>query len=363
MAGLEGFAYYKEITISNTNVDADIANFPVYVSVVNDTNIGGHCVGTNGYDVQFANADNSETLTFERIYWNNPAGTANGDFYVLVNPVDHDANTVIRCYYGKNGESDHSSPENTFATTNGWAAVWHLEEAGVSYLDATPNNNDSDASTDPAQITGKVGHGQDFTAASSQYIRFPDSDSLEVASSDFTITCWFYLKSNIPGGDERSIFHKGGNSTDYYKLNLQSWTSQNRLWLDIKDDADLVLSTHTTNLNTGTWYYGAVQVDRDVSDGARITVDATSELSGDPTVLGNITNSSQAYLARNYGYGTYSDIYIDEYRFSKVLRSNAWIKFEYYNSHDGHAAGNELSWGSETPTAGPAEPIYLIWTK
>jgi len=34
--------------------------------------------------------------------------------------------------------------------------------------------------------------------------------------------------------------------------------------------------------------------------------------------------------------------------------ADAWVKFEFYNSHDGHAAGNEISWEEETATAGAA---------
>ena len=65
MAGLSGFGYYKTITISTTNVDADLTNFPVYIPIVNDADIGGECLAT-GYDIQFADSD-PEPFCFEHI--------------------------------------------------------------------------------------------------------------------------------------------------------------------------------------------------------------------------------------------------------------------------------------------------------
>ena len=353
MAGLEGFAYYKEITISNTNVDADIANFPVYVSVVNDTDIGGHCIGTNGYDIQFANADNSETLTFERIYWNNPAGTANGDFYVLVNPVDHDANTVIRCYYGKSGETDHSSPENTFATTNGWVAVWHLEEASNPYLDATSNNHDSTAGVYPDRAAGKIGYGQDFDDADSELISIPDADDLDLALSDITITAWMYQSVT---SNHNIIFGKRGLMYPGYRIYLND--SPAILRVDIGDSNGNIVLDSDSIVYADNWYHVGLSADRDSTTGLHPIFNGVREREGSNiTGIGDIS-SSEAFKIGQDCYGI-----IDEVRVSNILRSDAWLKFEYYNSHDGHAVGNELSWGGETPISGPAEPIYLIWTK
>jgi hypothetical protein len=105
MAGLSGFSYYKTITISKTNVSADVNNFPVFIPIVSDADIGAAC-RADGFDVQFANADNSAALTFERLTgFAVASGEASGDFYVLVPTVTTADDTVIRCYYGNAGAS------------------------------------------------------------------------------------------------------------------------------------------------------------------------------------------------------------------------------------------------------------------
>ena len=362
MAGLEGFAYYKTITISNTNVDADLANFPVYVPIINDADIGGHCVGTNGYDVQFANADNSETLTFERIYWNNPAGTANGDFYVLVNPVDHDADTVIRCYYGKAEETNHSSPENTFSTTNGWAAVWHLEESGNPYLDASSNDNDSVGGTYPTQVDGKVGKGQDFDKGSSEYIQIANSASLMFdEDDDMTVSVWLKGESFVA---DWIIWCRGEDNQGYHLViptyEEYAWA---RFYIQDNEAHGKTYDNDLTNFIPGTWYHVVARIDRDSSTGFQIAVNGEFNEGTDPTGVGNLSHSNPLYLGCKLGVQNFFNGILDEIRISRTLRNNAFIKFEYFNSHDGHATGNELNWVSETPISGPAEPIYLIWTK
>jgi len=359
MAGLSGFSKYKVITISNTNVDADLSNFSAYVPIVNDADIGAIC-RADGYDVQFSNSDNSEVLSFERLPgFSVSGGQANGDFYVRVPTIYGSSDTTIRCYYGKADATDASSPENTFRTADGWVAVWHLEEAAAPYLDATGVNNSNTAGNDPVRIEGKIKYGQDFEFDLDQDIVIPSHSSLKLGTVDFTISMW----ANVESVPEWCAML--GNAT-WGTLGWAVWVRDDPHFRFIMHDGVDKVEIFMAAGTLGQWRHVAVRCDRDVAAGLYMVLDGTQSSDSNPTAVGDMGGNTNDHAIGNWYGGTTGNEFdgkLDEVRISNIDRGLSWIKFEYYNSHDGHAAGNELSWGSETPTAGPAEPIYLIWTK
>ena len=338
MAGLSGFSYYKEITISNGNVDGDLTNFPVFIPIVADADIGAKC-RADGFDIQFANADNSESLTFERLPGFAVAGgAASGNFYVRVPIVDHDAATIIRCYYGKADATDVSSPENTFDTANGWGAVWHLEENGNPYYDATANDNDSTAGTYPDRATGKMSYGQDFELDSSEYISFPSTASLNLGTSDFTMSFWFKPETVVG-----AMITKQYSATPYYYL----WCNAGGyVQARIHDGTNTVYQNchPSITITAGEWYHLYVTVDRDSATGFTFVVNNIGNGNADPRAVLTLDNDNALVMGKT---SYFFDGIIDEVRINKTYLGVAWGKFEYYNSHDGHAAGNELTWGAE----------------
>jgi len=335
MAGLSGFSYYKEITISNTNVDSDIANFPVYIPIVADADIGAVC-RADGFDIQFANADNSEVLTFERLPgFAVASGEASGDFYVLVPSVTTASTTIIRCYYGKADATDASSPGNTFpASDTGWAAVWHCHDATTSTIaDATSNGYTltKGAANQPLVSDGKIYKCQDFGLKTNAYYATASAGFNE---AEFMIEFWGNPSSNTGG----SYITSGSNYRVAVK-DFQSgyWNVYNNGW-PTGDGADLQIAA-----DNGSWQHIAYG-----SDGTNIvgykngvpTVTHAGNLNIGPPlteyVIGTSSNHSYPYAGK-----------LEEVRISNILRSDAWIEFTFYNSHDGHAAGNELTWGAE----------------
>ena len=347
MAGLSGFTYYKTITISNTNVSADITNGIAYVPVVADTDIGAVCLAS-GYDVQFSNSDNSSILTFERLAgFTNAGSSASGDFYVLVPTITTGSSTVIRCYYGKAGATDASSPENTFATSNGWIGVWHLEEAaGGPYIDATSNSYDSTESNSPAQGTGKMGYC--VTGAAGKYIYFGDRSGLNFGTStNFSVSAWVYPTTI---------------STEMYIT--AKYKDVGDLGFDFSINADPQFSGgicdgSVTSVKKGgtpvinTWYHVAWTLQRASATGFRLFIDGTESGTGaDPTpTSGTISNTVDFNIMNKNNSAPFLGL-VDEVRFYSGLRTPAEIKFERYNSVAGHAAGNELTWGGQTAAGG-----------
>jgi len=353
-----GFAHRKTITISNTNVDADLANFPVYITIVNDTNFDS--CQADGDDIIFTDTEDND-LYFELLYISVGSGTE-ADFYVLVNPVKTASNTEIYCYYenGSATKSSYNDPTKVFDTANGWAAVWHLEESSNPYMDATASNADSTAGTYPSRATGKVGYGQNFVAASSQYISIPDNAALDFGTGDFSFSCWIKTAAS---GNPPIIGKNILDSPKWYFLTTddQEYTGV-VIYAGIRAGASERIVTGTTVFSRNAFHHLGWCVDRDNAAGLCGFVDGVKDgTTGDPTAAnGSLDNASAIVINSDEG-GWYGNGIIDELWAYKGLLSDAWYKFNFYNSHDGHAAGNELSWGSETnPPALSYVPKVII---
>jgi len=78
-----GWAYYKTITISDANVDADLADFPLLVAFDADPDIGRHA-RSDGFDLRFTTGDGQTELDFERESFSVSSGLACGRFWVRV---------------------------------------------------------------------------------------------------------------------------------------------------------------------------------------------------------------------------------------------------------------------------------------
>lgn len=347
---LTGFSKYKEITISNTNVAATYSNAIAYVPIVADANIGAICQA-DGDDVQFSNSDNTATLTFERIKFAVAAGAADGDFYILVPALSTSATTVIRCYYGKAGATSASSAANTFATANGWISVLHLEESTEPYADATGVNNSDSGGVPPARATGIQSYGQDFNG-STHWINIPDSASLDIGTNDLYISAWVYLHDV---SSRRMIFAKralAGGAGYYFDVTPTAYIS---LFAGDGTDTDATNDEQTVTANT--WTHIGVAWDR--SSLAKTLKDGVRQATGrNMTAVGDVSNAI-AVAVSNRAADDPGDFYVDgivdEIRVLAVadfttIPIGALLKWEYYNAHDGHAAGNELTWGAEQST-------------
>ena len=78
--GLSDWQCRKQITISHTNVgSSDLANFPLYVRISSDADIGANALST-GYDIRFTASDGASLLGYQRESFSIASGNASGDF-------------------------------------------------------------------------------------------------------------------------------------------------------------------------------------------------------------------------------------------------------------------------------------------
>ncbi len=130
---LPNYAYRRQIIINHTQVESDLINFPVLISIIDynlkSTANGGHVENNNGYDIALVDSSGTTTLDYEREKYDPSAGelvawvksdlSANGD-------------TVLYIYYG----NAYILTDQT--TTTG---VWDSNYAGIYHL----NNNVNDS--------------------------------------------------------------------------------------------------------------------------------------------------------------------------------------------------------------------------
>jgi MSHA biogenesis protein MshQ len=162
--GVSGWSYRKEITISHTNVDSDLTDFPLLVKISGDTDIGAHA-RSDGYDLRFTLADGT-SLPYEREDFSISGGAATGDFWVKVPTISATADTTIYAYYGKSDATDGQSATSVWDSN--FKGVWHAKEAtGVNWADSTSNGNTGTNNGVTATTSGQVDGGGSFNGSTS----------------------------------------------------------------------------------------------------------------------------------------------------------------------------------------------------
>ena len=122
-------------------------------------------------------------------------------------------------YWGKPGAKTAARPGLTFMSAQGWAGVWHLEEAGAGksgeYKDATGDYDGTGGGAIPARKEGMVGRSQDFkTTNSGSWITLPRT--WDPGSSKFTLQMWIRRE----GPEEAHLFAKDGDRNDDERFEL-----------------------------------------------------------------------------------------------------------------------------------------------
>lgn len=364
MAWLDGWNYRKKITIDDTNVDGNLSDFPVYVDITADSDIGGNVSDTtNGYDIRFTDADGETTLKYERAYFNVTTGTATGHYWAKVPNVyaspTGTQNEIYIYYNDGDGSVDGEDAANVWDAN--FDGVWHLNESGDGsddeFKDSKGTNHGTgggaegsgDSGKTPTQATGKIYKAQDFDG---------DDDFISITSAITTsgaITVSFW--NNVASGDIKNSESFGGEGTDSGDdrcYSLTPWGDSNVYW-DYGDvDGDGRISTAYGAYDDKWTYVSLVSAGKGGSfkaiylDGGVAASDAGNSDGPDGAVTINIGNATT-----HYHIGL-----IEEFRISKIARSADWITFEHANMNEGD---NELDWQSEeTPPSGFIPRIIVI---
>ncbi|MCI0854579.1 MAG: DUF2341 domain-containing protein, partial [Chloroflexi bacterium] len=195
------WAYRKQIIIQSSQVDTNLTNFPVYVDMADLGSDFFANVKSDGGDIRITNSDGTTELAREVVEINTGAET--GEIHFKADSLSSSGDTSFYIYYGNSGASDYAVTDpygRNAVWSNGYAAVWHLEEetsgTGTAnlYVDSTGNGNDGNDQVAATGQTGRLGSGQELDGAA-DYIDM--GDVLDFADpADFTLESW--IRPTIP---------------------------------------------------------------------------------------------------------------------------------------------------------------------
>jgi hypothetical protein len=342
------WGYRKLITVNSSQVDADLTNFPILVSITNDEDLAAY-TQDDADDIAFVlYSDNSTQLNHEIEYYyvDVVVEPINADLVAWVNitSLSSSVDTKIWMYYNN---SVCSSQENIAGTwDSNYMMVQHLNESSGTLYDSTSNGNNGTNNDATYNASSKIDGGYDFDG-NNDYINVSDSGtSLDFDDrGTYTWSMWVKLEEI---------------DTEQYLLKKESQPALIALgyFIVVKSDNTVSLAkgnpmgssllyqvTTTKTLNADQFYHIAVTFNTEST--VKIYIDGVENVS-DSSAFDDDTNTD-IYIGAtdsNALNGT-----LDEVRVSNTIRNASWISTSYNNVNDTSAF---LSFGS-----GESQPPYV----
>lgn len=335
------YDYYKNITIDEINVDSDLTDFPILVKFEADADINSHAL-SSGNDIRFTDANRNE-IPYEREFFN---GT-DGIFWVKVPTVSSSSNTTIQMWYGnKTADAGLDGEDAVNVWDSNYGGVWHLKESSGTVYDSTSNNNDLTAGGTPTYSqTGKIGSGIHYGSGDAHSIASPTNLK---PSTTVTVEAWVSRAGTGSGQYQQFV----GFTTTGYEFDLYQSNPRWEHWVNDGDWGTPAEKTGITYPGTSTWEHLVGTYDSS-TDELKIKQNNNAGTSGVQTQ--NIVYSGSFLIGTPDS--AYIDGVVDEVRVSRIVRSDAWLKFGYNNMN---SANNELTFGAENDTAGAADTSFTI---
>jgi len=332
MAITSQWKYYCKLTIDNTKVTSDLANFPVLLvwtgssSTSNlpqsmfDTNSAEKALVT-GNDIRFSSDDKGATeLPFEIVYFDvNASGVASSraQVWVKLTSIADTTDTVFYVWWGNANASAYAATD-TFGRNNVWTnsyrCVYHLN----SLVDSTGNLANLTEGANASYATDRFGR----TTGCRYYPNTVNTDrtpALGVGSTTaMTFTLW--LKRDGSQIDYNGFLFSrdtinavGLNFNDTDKLRYH-WSDQGTTY------------TWVSNLTTGTdWSFISLRISSSVGVYRLNGTEATN------TTTHNAVNftSARFYIGREELVDRLFNGWMDSVRFSNTTRTAEWVAAEY----------------------------------
>jgi len=316
------WSYRERITVDHTKVDADLTDFPVFISLSSNSDLAAYAQG-DGDDILFTSSNGTTKLSHEIEGFDNSTGKLIA--WVKVPSLSGSTGTDIYMYYGNS--SCGNQEDVTGVWDSNFKGVWHLNQTtggADAILDSTSNNNDGTDNGNPTLgVTGQIGNAIDFNG-STDYMQVPSSNSLKLAGG-LTIEAWINVDS---WGNWKNIVFKGDNSasnTDYQF----ALVSNGLAW-----DGTLAGAWRTkyfnTSQDTGTWIYVVVTHDTSTVKCYRGGSEISSQSDAGAIYESDVVLGIAAVA---YSGTSLLDGKVDEVRISDKARSADWIKTCYNNQN------------------------------
>ncbi|HUK38389.1 MAG TPA: DUF2341 domain-containing protein [Methanomicrobiales archaeon] len=309
--------YRQNITIDHTKVAGYQSNFPVLISLPSDSGLAAHALA-NGNDILFTASDGSTRLSHQIASYSSSTGALQA--WVMVPSVSSSSNTVIYMYYGNSAAANQQNAAGVWS--NGYRAVWHLDEGGTGARADSSGNGNSLKPRNYMGVEGTAGEigGADSLNGAQKYLESTNNIGI-TGSSSRTITFWAKLANTNRCG----MVGWGSNAMEN-EFEAAVRANAYFLWGYGGGNDWPYIASPVTN----SWNYYAVTYDGDT---ARWYLNGTQLGSGFENAF--TTSDSHVYVGYETDAGmnsvTYLNGMVDEVRVANTTRSSSWIQTEYNN--------------------------------
>lgn len=324
----------QAITMQGSKIQGTLANFPVAVVISGSNEVFNAAKNLGANSIVFADSDKKTKLDHEIVTY-----SAAGNFleaHVKIPSLSAGSDKIIYMYYDP---SQTVAQNPTAVWTNGYAAVYHMNNATPTTIADSTSNNLTGAKVGATEVDiGPRGKAQNFVRASSQYINLGNSNILKPLATGFTVEAW----ANFTGTavDYSGIFTNKTSFEPGFSLEMGTAYSspagqQIFAWFYNNVTGFSYRLRTTFDFSSGTWYY--IVATRDVPDGsnnanAHFYIPQAGYSVATATARPHTHGTGNTLIGAFYNTPNYYfNGMINELRVSDIARSPEWINTQYNN--------------------------------
>ena len=326
-----GYERHFNVSFPGYTGGTALTNFPVLVRLSSSLNDFDYskCKAANGGDLRFSD-DDGNLIPSEIDTWN-PSGTS----LVWVKVPTLTRTTVIHAHYGCT-TPDAMNPQDVW--DENYVGVWHLGESNLPLKESsgvsTPfSRATGDFQSNPSAFfaaTGVIGGGFKLNGGAANSAVFAADDPDLTGFQNLTMEFW--VRQDATFSFSMSLLGKaGGSASDY---SYRSYVAANAKKLEMLFSYNGTSGTLTYSgwefpaLNT--WYYYAFAYDH-ATHTRVIRRDGSTIGKYDTSTFGGLIYDSDAEFSLGGAISGTTPFkgQIDELRFSKIARSELWMKTTY----------------------------------
>ncbi|MFX0181867.1 MAG: DUF2341 domain-containing protein, partial [Candidatus Hodarchaeota archaeon] len=332
--------YRKNITIDNTKVSSDLANFPVYIDLY-DSDLQQKAQAS-GNDILFTNAS-GHLLDHEIEVYDRVSNSSHAHLVAWVKTnLSSTQDTIISMYYGNPTAINQENPEGVW--DNNYEFVLHMNQdpASSDILDSTSNGFDFDVDVSAGMTSDDLVDGQTGMAlaldGNNDFIYLPIAEGFTGPTDKFTFEFWILFPN---GGPElRDTLARPATSNMephlafYKEFDFEVETSSSAYISTSQDFQSLV----------GTWQHLVVEWDgtggglHRIYHNGSLDNDDLTPLTGTHISWNTLSIGTEDDPIDGPG-GTFDnarclDAHLSEFRLSSSIRSASWISTEFNNQKD-----------------------------
>jgi len=344
--GAEGWlgtwAKRVEVTIADTNIDAELTDFPILLYLSSSSGTGTDdltfifdelTADANRKKIAVTTSDGETEIYAEIERWDDANEVA--WIWTKVPTVSDSGATTLYFYYdsAKSANTTYIGDPTDAVTHNVWNSkydgVWHMGDdlGSTDLIDSTATGADGTAlNMDGTNLVdGKIGKAESFDGTNEGTTH---GDIIDAASNT-CFSAWVYTTDKTKSSQVIWIKKDAGPVTNYafYLLNDDI---RHRFYTGIWQTNDTGTSPIVSN---ATWYFVAIRFDSVTQNRIKIWVNANEEYN-QQQFNNLVTNDRNFRIGGDVDPASFMEGRLDELRIGTTLRSEAELKAEYYTGSD-----------------------------